>query len=94
MEAAPSVPEPDLLLEFLVVALDAPARLARSTNCWKLMFRGSVESRALSFDRQPLFHQLQIQLVVPDANAHPRKARQQPVGRALPLLHRGPGPLR
>ena len=49
MEAAPAaafvVTEPDLLLEFLIVALDAPAQLARSTSRWKLTFSGSVESQ-------------------------------------------------
>src|SRR5258708_29742167 len=97
VEAAPSapfiVPEPDFLLELLIVALDAPAQLGKINEpleadvlrqCREPIFgwRGLTFG---PFDQQPLFHQLRpVHLVVPDANAYPRKARGQPVGRALP----------
>src|ERR1700733_8304705 len=101
MEAAPSaafvVTKPDLLLEFLIVALDAPAHLGKIDKPTEADVRrqgrkpvfGRFRFTFGPFDQQPPPPQLRrVQLVVPDANAPPRKARGQPIGRAFPPLHR------
>ena len=106
MEAAPSapfiVPEPDFLLELLIVALDAPAQLGQIDEPRKLMFSGSVESQYLVGSASPSGHSisshsgdsiLRDQFVVPDTDAHTREARGQPIGRAFPPRDRAPGPL-
>ena len=58
MEAAPSapfeMPEPDLLLEFLIVALDAPAQLGDVDQ--------PAEGDALGKGREPVFGRLILAL--------------------------------
>src|ERR1700722_14588001 len=107
MEAAPAaafvMPEPNLLLELLVVALDAPAQFCKIDEPLEadiLRQRRETVFGRLFFalgplDQQPLRRQLLgDQLVVSDTDAHPRKARGQLIGRALSPRHRTPGPLR
>jgi len=52
------VSEAELLLEFLIVAFDAPAQLARSTRRSKIMSSGSVESQYLVGSVSPLGHSI------------------------------------
>src|SRR5471030_438500 len=107
MEASPSAPfemsEPDLLLEFLVVAFDAPAQLGEVHQ--------RVESDVLRKRREPVFGRLvlafwpldqqpffrpavgEIVIAMRGANAHACKARGQPLGRSLAPLDRAPSPL-
>src|SRR6478609_12240676 len=103
MEAAPAaslvVTEPDLLLELLIVALDAPAQLGQidqpleADGLWQ---RGEPVSGRLCltlwpFDQQPFGRQLPgDQFVATDKDAHTRKARGQRFGRAFPPRHRVP----
>ena len=106
MEATPSAPfevtEPDLLLEVLIVALDAPAQLGQIDQLRKLMFSGSVESQYLVGSASPSGHSISShsatvlgeQIIVPGADTHTRKSRGQLVGRAFPPRHRTPGMLR
>src|SRR5258707_3467295 len=106
MEATPSAPlivaKTDLLLELLIVPLDAPAHLRKidepteadvRRQCREPIF-GRLGLTLRPFDQQPLLQQLLWnQLVMTYANAHPRKARGQPIRRAFPPPHRAPGPL-
>src|SRR6202048_222220 len=104
MEAAPPapfiVPKPDLLLELLIVPLDAPAQFGeidepaeadvRRQRRETVFCRLGFTLRPL--DQQPLSRQLlRVQPVVPDAHAHTCKARGQPVGPAFPPPDRAPG---
>src|ERR1700722_17726229 len=103
MEAAPATPfvvtEPDLLLELLIVALDAPAQLGKINQlleadvlrqCGEPVF-GRLCFALWPFDQQPLRRQrLRDQFVVPDTETHTRKARGQLLGRPLPPCHRVP----
>ena len=88
MEATPAAPfvmtEPDLLLEFLIVALDAPAQLGQIDELREadvLRQRGELVFGWLCFalrpfDQQPFRRQLLgDQFVVPDADTHTREAR-------------------
>src|SRR5207245_4864847 len=106
MEAAPAapleVPEPDLLLEFLIVALDAPAQLGQVNElaeadvrrqCREPIF-GRVDLALGPFDQQPFFcQQFREQIAVGGAHANAREARGQPIGRALPPTDRAPSML-
>ena len=87
MEAAPSaslvVPEADLLLEFLIVALDAPAHLgnideAAEADLRRLGGEPVFGRRGFALgplDQQPLLlDQVGDRSIVSDAHAHPRKA--------------------
>src|ERR1700752_3023823 len=107
MEATPAAPfvvaEPDLLLELLIVALDAPAQLGQIDELREadvLRQRGEpvfgwLRFTLRPFDQQPLRRQLLgDQFVVADADTHTREARGQLVGRAFPPRHRAPGLLR
>src|SRR5207237_8669896 len=104
MEATPAAPfvvtEPDLLLEFLIVALDAPAQLGQIDELREadvLRQRGEPVFGWLCFalrpfDQQPLGRQLLgDRFVVPDADTHTREPRGSLVGRAFPPRHRAPG---
>src|ERR1700758_974806 len=103
MEAAPAaslvVPEPDFLLEFLIVPLNAPPQLGNIDQ--------PLEADALRQRREPVFGRLRLplgpldqqplrrqflrdQLVMSNTNAHTREARGQPFGRALTPLDRFP----
>src|SRR4249919_1510280 len=107
VEAAPSssfeVAEADLLLEFLVIALDAPAQLGKVDQTtegdafgkgrkpvfgWLLLSLGPL-------DQQPLFRSIVGELIITmrDTNPHERKSRGQPLGRAFPPFDRAPGAL-
>src|SRR5262252_11255566 len=97
MEATPSapfiMPEPDLLLEVLIVPLDAPAQLGKvdepaeaevCRQCREPIF-GRLGVALGPFDEQPLrHHQFRNELVMPDANPHAREAPCEPIGRAFP----------
>src|SRR6266849_2677635 len=96
MEAAPSAPfivsKPDLLLEFLIVPLDTPAQLGKVDEPAEADVRrqrrepvfGRLGFAIGPLDQQPLLQQqFRDQLVMPDANAHAREARRQPIGRAF-----------
>src|SRR5262245_10911137 len=106
MEAAPSAPfvvsKTDLLLEFLIVPLDPPAQLGKVDGLAeaevgrqrrKPVF-GRLRLALGPLDQQPLLRQcLRDQAVMPDGDAHARKARRQPIGRAFPPLDPAPGAL-
>src|SRR6267143_1272559 len=107
VEAAPAaslvVTKPDFLLEFLIVALNAPAQLDKIDEPREadvLRQRREPVPGRLGFpfgplDQQPFRMQLlRDQLVMSDTNAYTREARGQPVGGAFPPLHRAPSPLR
>jgi hypothetical protein len=97
VEAAPSaafeVSEPDLLLEFLIIALDAPAQLGnideRRKNDVFRQGREPVFGRLLlalrPLDQQPFRWPRRGELVVAmrGTNAQADKARGQRCGRAL-----------
>src|SRR6266849_6304216 len=106
MEAAPSAPfivsKPDLLLEFLIVPLDTPAQLGKVDEPAEADVRrqrrepvfGRLGFAIGPLDQQPLLQQqFRDQLVMPDANAHAREARRQPIGRAFSPPNRAPGSL-
>src|SRR5260370_2882434 len=107
MEAAPAaaliVPKPDLLLELLIVPLDAPAHLGEidksaeadvRRQCREPIF-GRFGFALGPFDQQPfLLQRGRVQPIMPDADAHACKARGQPISRAFPPSDRAPGSLR
>src|SRR5258707_2667725 len=107
MEATPAaplvVPETDLLLEPLIVPLDAPAHLRKIDEpteadvlrqCREPIF-GWLRFPLGPLEQQPFRLQLlRDQFVMPDADAQACEARGQPTGRALPPSHRAPGVLR
>src|SRR5258707_12890818 len=98
MEAAPptpfKMPEPELWLELLMVALDTPAQLGDVDEPAEGdVFRKGREpvfGRLIlargPLDQQPLFRSALGELVITmrDPNAHASKARGQPLGRAFP----------
>src|SRR5450631_2263434 len=99
MKAAPAasliVSEPDLLLELLIVALNAPAQFSEIDQLAEadLLRQGRepVFGRFLfalrPLDQQPLLRSVFTQAVtMSNQNPHPRKARAQPVGRTFPHL--------
>src|SRR5450759_1997552 len=104
METAPPTPfemsEPELLLELLIVALDAPTQLggvdqpAEGNVCRK--GREPVFGRLIlaigPLDQQPLFRPCLSEIVIAmrDPNAHASKTRGQPLGRAFPPFDRAP----
>src|SRR6266478_2459736 len=103
MEAAPSapfeMPKPELLLEVLIVALDAPTQFgsidqpAEGDVLWK--GREPVFGRFIlalgPLDQQPLFlWAFGKRVTMGNANTHARKPRGQPLGRAFPPLDRTP----
>src|SRR3990167_7629899 len=103
VEAAPSAPfivsEPNLLLELLIVALDAPAQFGgvdqiAEGNVFRKGGKPVFGRRLLvlwPLDQQPLFRRVLGEFVtMSNANTHTRKARGQPVGRAFPPLDRTP----
>src|SRR5258705_3773759 len=100
MEAAPAaslvVTKPDLLLEFLIVALNAPAQLGKIDEPREadvLRQCGEPVLGRLGFpfgplDQQPLWRKLLgDQLVISCPVAHTRRSRGQPCGQALTRLH-------
>src|SRR5215471_2815547 len=103
MEATPpaplEVPEADLLLEFLIIALDAPAQLGKADELSEadilLQRREPVFGRrgfALGpLDEQPFWHyEFWEQVRVGGTNPHAREARGEPIGRALAPADRAP----
>src|SRR4051812_31338795 len=105
MEAAPSaslvVPEADLLLELLIIPLDPPAHLGNIDELAEADLRGQCGEPVFAFaelgfalrpfDQQPLLRDLTGDCtIVPDADAHPCKARGQPIGRAFAPVDRAP----
>ena len=62
VKAAPTAPfemaEPDLLLEFLIVALDAPAQLGEIDQTVERDLSGNVESQYLVGSLSPLGHSI------------------------------------
>src|SRR6185436_10600253 len=98
MKATPTAPlemrKPDLLLEFLIIALDAPAQLRAIDQ--------AIEGDVVGERRKPVFGRLDLALrplnqqpfrrpwisaliiAMGDANAHARKARDQRLGRPRP----------
>src|SRR5262245_26183995 len=108
MEATPSaplvVPETDLLLELLVVALDAPPHFgnvhepAEADACrhgGEPVFVFAELGFTLGpFDQQPFLCELPRNCtIVPDTHAHTGKTRREPIGRAFPPPDRAPGAL-
>src|SRR3984893_11321533 len=106
MKPAPSppsiVPKPALLLEFLIISLDTPAQLGKVDEPAEADVRrqrrepvfGRLGFAIGPLDQQPLLQQqFRDQLVMPDANAHAREARRQPIGRAFSPTDRAPGTL-
>src|SRR3984885_15933138 len=104
MEAAPSapfvVPEPDLLLEFLIVPFDAPTQLGEVDELAEADVRrqrrepifGRLGFALGPLDQQPLLRcQFRDQPIMPDPNAKPRKTRGQPIGRSFPPPDCAPG---
>src|SRR6266852_8836619 len=106
METGPAaplvVPEPDLLLELLVIALDAPAHFGDVDQMaeWNVLVQGCEPilgglGLALGpFDQQRLFRS---SCGAPDgrgAHPHAGKARAQPIGRAFPPGDRAPSMFR
>src|SRR5271166_3639155 len=97
------MPEPDLLLEVLIVALDPPAQLggvdqiAEGALCRKR--REPIFGRLLlalrPFDQQPFLRSVfgELAIVMRNANTHTRKARGQARGRAFSPFDRAPGVL-
>src|SRR5208283_5400795 len=89
MESAPptplEMPEPDLLLEFLIIALDAPAQLRAIDQAIKgdgvgerrKPVFGRLDVVLRPFNQQPFRRPWISALIIAmgDANAHPRKAR-------------------
>src|SRR3979490_558869 len=107
MEATPAAPfvvtEPDLLLELLIVALDAPAQLGQIDELREadvLRQRGEPVFGWLcfalrAFDQQPLRRQLLGDpFVVPEGDPHTGEAGGCLVGGASPPRHRAPSLLR
>src|SRR5207248_10089472 len=107
VEAAPSpsfkMSQPDLLLEFLIVAFDPPSQLG---NVDKLTERDVFrKSRQPIFDRlllaigpfnqQPLCRPTVGEPVIPmrDTNAHTGKSRGELLPRGFPPCDRAPGTL-
>src|SRR5207342_416383 len=108
MEAPPTaafeMSEPDLLLELLIVPLDAPTQLRRVDQIRKgnvLRKRRKPVFGRLAFalrplDQQPFFGSTFRQPIIAmrRANTQARKAGKQRFGRALTPFDRSPGPLR
>src|SRR5882672_6425294 len=107
VEAPPSatlvVPEADLLLELLIVALNAPAQLGEVDQAAEggVLWQGRepVFGRRVfalgPFDQQPFLRLVfGLPMTMPDPNTHACKARGQPTGRTLPPLDRAPSFLR
>src|SRR3954454_23543811 len=104
VEAAPAaalvVPEPEFLLELLVIALDAPPELGEFDHTLKadVLWQGRepvLGGLLLGF--RPLDHEpfLRAQLIAPviamsGAHAHPCEARGEPIGDALAPGDLGP----
>ena len=109
VEASPSppfeMPEPDLLLEILIVALDAPAQLGGVEPIrQKEIFAGRVESQYLVGSFSPSGHSInshlsarhlgELVIAMRNANTHTRKARGQgSPGAAFSPFDRAPGVL-
>src|SRR5260370_40687775 len=107
MEAAPAaaleMSEPDLLLEFLIVALDAPAQLGKVHQAMEGDAFGKgrepVFGRFLlafgPLDQQPFFRSAlaALEITPRNANAHPSKARRQRLGGAFAPFGGAPGRL-
>ena len=86
------VPKPDLLLEFLVVALDAPTQFGEidqptETDLFR-QGREPVLGRSLfllwPLDQQPFLRSVSgLPMTMADPDTHARKARGQPIGRTF-----------
>src|SRR5258708_12066409 len=97
MEAAPAaaliVPKPDLLLELLIVPLDAPAHLGEidksaeadvRRQCREPIF-GRFGFALGPFDQQPfLLQRVPAQPIIPHAAPHPSKPPRPPTSPAFP----------
>src|SRR3954471_22508709 len=95
VEAAPAaaliVPEPEFLLELLVVAFDAPSELgkfnqARETNVLRQGREPVFGGLLLVFsplDQDPFLGARFAQPVIAMSGSHPREARGEPIGDAL-----------
>ena len=105
MKTTPSAPlemaEPDLLLELLIIALDAPAQFGdvdeatESDVVWQgrePVFGGLVLALG-PFDQQPFFRPRFSQPIIAmrGANTYASEPRGQPHGRAFPPFDRAPG---
>src|SRR5215208_7191374 len=104
VEAAPAaplvVPEPEFLLELLVVAFDAPPELgefdqARKTNVLRQRREPVLGGFLLAFrplDQEPFLRARLIQPVIAMSGSHPHpcKTRGEPVGYALAPTDLGP----
>src|SRR5258708_21907803 len=106
MKATPAasfiVPEPDFLLELLIIALDAPAQLGgidQIAECDAArQSREPVLGRLLlalwPLDQQPFFGRFAGPFMARcTGNPHPRKPQGQPCIPALPPLDCPPAPL-
>src|SRR5258707_1137784 len=107
MKASPSaafeMPEPDLLLELLIVALDPPAQLGEVDQTMQSNVLGEgrepVFGRFLlafgPLDQQPFFRSAlaALEITPRGANSHTRKARGQALGRTFSPCDCMPGPL-
>ena len=97
------MPEPDLLLELLIVALDAPAQLGEVDQPAEGDVFGKGREPVFGrlvlalgpLDQQPFFRPALGELVIAmrGANAHAGKARGQPLGRAFAPVDRAPSAL-
>src|SRR5262245_38488227 len=108
VKAAPSaafvVSEPDLLLEFLVVALDAPAQLGEVDQSIEDDFFRQVREPVTGrfgfalrpFDQQPLGRMRRVPSIVVMGRAYPQpaRARAKPVVGAFTPSDRAPTPFR
>src|SRR6266566_2360782 len=103
MEAAPSapfeVPKSDFLLQLQIVPLDTPAQLREVDELAEADIRRQRRQPIFGrsgfvrgpLDQQPLLrYQFRLELGMSDPNAHPGKARRQPLSRTLPPPDRVP----
>src|SRR5260221_9690119 len=105
MEAAPAasfkMPESHLLLELLIIALDAPAQLGQidqtvEGNLFRQRREPVFGRRVLAFgplDQQPFFGAALGEIIIAMGGTHtnPRKARGQRLGRAFAPCDGTPG---
>jgi len=91
------VPEPDLLLEFLIIALDAPTQFGDIDQSAEEMSsagsRASILSAVLAFrpfDQQPLFHRRRGEVTMSTRTRTRAKPRAEPVGCAFAPPDRPP----
>src|SRR3954464_11507807 len=104
METAPAapliVPKPKLLLEFLIVALDAPPELGEFDHAREADLLGQCREPVLGglplafrpLDQEPFLRARLIQPVIAMSGSHPHpcEARGEPIGDALAPTDLGP----